>query len=109
MRSAAGYVVGQEVPVPVVLPDEAIGVRDAVVRPASRKERKAFVGQAIQCFHALRLDDDGDTVPDVTDIQGSGPLPVIGVIGKILCRENGKEGCRTNGNKDTVKSETTVQ
>ena len=31
------------------------------------------------------------------------------VIGKILCSENGKEGCRTNGNKDTVKLETIVQ
>ena len=31
------------------------------------------------------------------------------VIGKILCSENGKEGCRTNGNNDTVKLETIVQ
>ena len=31
------------------------------------------------------------------------------VIGKILCSENGKEGCRKNGNKNTVKTETIVQ
>ena len=52
---------------------------------------------------------------EIVRICGENSLPCVAflsdrvVIGKILCSENGKEGCRTNGNKDTVKLETIVQ
>lgn len=43
------------------------------------------------------------------EIVSNNNSAVENVIGKILCSENGKEGCSKNGNKNTVKSETMVQ